>query len=772
METVLGSLGGAGSGVTEVEAYTLDFPPNSACVGGKPMKESPKKFIYCTTEKPNLWHLIPDTPDDRKKAIEKGIMYATWASLSKPYKDSQQHEPTRFGDFPLDFDDAVNPENALNDLRALCLLHLPELYGIDPYAISFFASGSKGFHAIIPARLFDAQDGDPYLPLSYKKIAAEWKERFNLQTLDLSLYNMKRGKMFRIANVKRSNGRYKSPLTLEEVRDLSIEAISELTTAPREVDEVEADICESEELGNMYRKYLAAEHKEIEKQKAKPPTEPKALSKEIPDCIKYILTNCPETKSSTNLLITTLATYFQSAGYSYGEAFDNVAPFLDSYPHSTGYTTPEARGKHFETQWGYIAKTPSYQKFRCEFMLGLGLPGSAFECKQCANHHKKDVLLYFPDVMAGAALRAVETYRRHIESPDQFIYMTFLTLLGAVLARVVTLDVSFQVQTRLYTILIGPSGRSRKSTVMSLLVDLFKNGLSHEFELDICWGVGSDVGLARRMNKSKSLVLATDEFKALTSKAGIKNSALLPTISSLFDKNDYSNCIKSAKDSIEITDGFLTMIAASTPETFEEIWRSEFTNIGLNNRLFLVPGTGEKAPLPKKIPGNELNSIKAEIGKILRVVGGGLELVFAEDAKAHYNKWYMSSLEDSVHAQRLEAYCLRLACILALNELKVKIDMDIIQKAIQLCDWQLSVRKVHDPVSADNKIAELEIRIRRLLDVHGPLAERELRQKIRPERIGMWYFKKAIKSLISCNDIAEFKTSKTTSKYRLTKNEV
>ena len=177
-------------------------------------------WIYWKEEEKNRkWKIIPDTPAARKIAIKQGAMFFTWNSFSKPPKDGEP-EPIRFGDFPLDFDNEKDPGHALQDLKTLCLVHLPEIYDVDPYAIKFYLSGGKGFHAVLPASLFGAQDGDPYLPLIYKKIATLWKSEFNLKTLDLSLYNMGKGKMFRIANVRRSNGRYKVPLTLEEVRDV------------------------------------------------------------------------------------------------------------------------------------------------------------------------------------------------------------------------------------------------------------------------------------------------------------------------------------------------------------------------------------------------------------------------------------------------------------------------------------------------------------------------------------------------------------------------
>ena len=52
---------------------------------------------------------------------------------------------------------------------------------------------------------------------------------------------------------------------------------------------------------------------------------------------------------------------------------------------------------------------------------------------------------------------------------------------------------------------------------------------------------------------------------------------------------------------------------------------------------------------------------------------------------------------------------------IAVNDLKNDVDLDTVKKAIALCDWQLEVRKMNDPIDADNKIAAMEQRIRRQL---------------------------------------------------------
>ena len=63
--------------------------------------------------------------------------------------------------------------------------------------------------------------------------------------------------------------------------------------------------------------------------------------------------------------------------------------------------------------------------------------------------------------------------------------------------------------------------------------------------------------------------------------------------------------------------------------------------------------------------------------------------------------WYMG-LERSVHAKRLDTYALRLMSLMAVNGNLVEVDEQTVKKAMSLCDWQLQVRSLHDPIDADN----------------------------------------------------------------------
>ena len=277
-------------------------------------------------------------------------------------------------------------------------------------------------------------------------------------------------------------------------------------------------------------------------------------------------------------------------------------------------------------------------------------------------------------------------------------------------------------------------------------------------DFEVCWGVGSAEGLQKRMeNVTGGLLLCLDEFKLFVSKCTITSSVLLPCVNTLFESNRYESRTKTTD--ISLDGACLSLLAASTVQTWERTWDASFTDIGFTNRLFLVPGTAKrKHSLPFKIPENDKLVLRSELLDVLRQVGGFKELEITSKARDLSQDWYMN-MERSIHAKRLDTYAVRLMSLLAVNDLKDEIDEKTVSRVIKLCDWQLAVRKLHDPIDADNKIAKMEEKIRRVLS-NRPRKERELRQGVNANRAGLWAFDTAKKNLERAGEIALSKKSK------------
>jgi hypothetical protein len=363
----------------------------------------------------------------------------------------------------------------------------------------------------------------------------------------------------------------------------------------------------------------------------------------------------------------------------------------------------------------------------------------------------------FPfSALSGLALRFAELFSSYTEPPLQFYYFSFLTCLGSVLADKVTLESQIEPQPRLNTLLLGESADDRKSTAIDQTVKFF-HGFSIDKILTVCHGLGSAEGLQARMDEIKGpggiakLLLIFDEFKSFVSKCKIEGSVLLPCCTTLFESNRYESRTKHSN--IQLDNAYLSLLAASTLQTFQNIWTSQFTDIGFGNRLWIVTGSGERRfSIPRKIPERDLYHLKDQLNEILGLFRERIEMPVDLDAFELFDKWYLG-LESSVHTKRIDTYALRLMPLLAANEAKSHVDVETVQKVIQLSNWQLQTRKLHDPIDCDNNIAKMEEKIRRNLRSKGPLPEWRLKQAVSANRDGLFVFNNALKNLQRAREV-------------------
>jgi len=365
----------------------------------------------------------------------------------------------------------------------------------------------------------------------------------------------------------------------------------------------------------------------------------------------------------------------------------------------------------------------------------------------------KNVFPY--DVISGCSGAFVDVYSKYMEAPPEFLYMAYLTALGAVFSRNVSLASALETQPRLFTILVGESATDRKSTVLSKIDNHFRRVV---YGFNSCWGLGSAEGL-QRLTKSEDksldggpgMILIFDELKQFVNKCGIKNSVMLPAINTLFESNRYENHIRDR--SVLIDDAYVSLLAASTLPTYEKIYDNHFLDIGWPNRCFLVVGTAERRfSVPEEIPEEKLSALRQDLIALLKHVGTGLKLGLTQEARDRYHDWYMS-MPESVHAKRLDTISLRLTMLLAVNDYKSEINLEIIEKAISLCDWQLRVREEYDVIDADNLIATMEEKIRRVLKQNGHLTERNIKRKTNAHRAGLWAYNQARDNLRGAGEI-------------------
>lgn len=356
----------------------------------------------------------------------------------------------------------------------------------------------------------------------------------------------------------------------------------------------------------------------------------------------------------------------------------------------------------------------------------------------------------FPvEVMTGAAGAFAHLYSSYVESPKPFFYMSFMTCLGSYLSGSLTIDSELRPQPRLYTVLLADSADDRKSTSISMTDFFFRESIA---DFLMCRGVGSAEGLQARLEgTNKKLLLLLDEFAAFVGKCKIESSVLLPCVNTLFESNYYES--RTKKIWVILNNAHLSILAASTIATYERTWSPAFTDIGFNNRLFLVTGKGgRRFSCPRTIPEESKRLARSKLSEVLDHAGKHPVLEISPEAREMYENWYMNR-PSTIHGKRLDTYALRFMSLLAVNDLKPGVDVDTVRKVIALCDHQHHVRQLHDPVDADNAVAKLEEKIRRVLKAKGRANNRDLKRALHTNQTGIWLYTTALENLLHQKEI-------------------
>lgn len=133
---------------------------------------------------------------------------------------------------PLYFDwDAESLDDTIKPFQEF-LKKLKELQ-VDLTSLRLYATGGRGFHLEIPEPIFNPKAGKSWtlhLPYIYKEVALE----LAVDTLDLRVYTGRKGRMWRVPGVKRSNGKYKVAITLEEALGMTPELYDQVCSTPRQ----------------------------------------------------------------------------------------------------------------------------------------------------------------------------------------------------------------------------------------------------------------------------------------------------------------------------------------------------------------------------------------------------------------------------------------------------------------------------------------------------------------------------------------------------------
>ncbi len=282
-------------------------------------------------------------------------------------------------------------------------------------------------------------------------------------------------------------------------------------------------------------------------------------------------------------------------------------------------------------------------------------------------------------------------------------------------------------------------------------------------------GLGSVEGFVRVFNcwkkgepgDTRPTLVVYDELKSFVDKAVQKGSTLLPFLTSMFEGEDYDNT--TTRQQVSVRGCHIGLLGACTLETFADMWTPEFTSIGFPNRLFLVKGDPHQRISVPQYPSNtEVERMKIRAFSLVdkiraRHANGQGTISLAPKAKSRWHDFYLSCMPRSIHAKRLDTYSLKWMMLLSLSQEEFEISDATVDRAIDLFQYQFEVRKLYDPIDADNKFAEMEEKIRRVVRGAAPnfVSRSELMRRTNGSRLGIYMFDTAISNLVGAQEIQQ-----------------
>lgn len=244
------------------------------------------------------------------------------------YDDISKPDCAMWGPFAMDFDYAIDGDDALNVVRMEALAaisYMKVALCVPKHSIRCYFSGAKGFHIVVPPGLwFDEPTRN--LHKRFRALAEDVKVKCNLKTIDMSLYGWRH--LLRLPDtINGKTGLYKIELTHEELRHVTWSGLRDLASSMRGLLRLNGLIAPPGAC-NMARAVLKSAVAAATERR--PQANAAGFGKmfadftEDPPCVVRLLRD-PRAPGTRNMAVCLLASYYAQRGMPANEAVDNLA---------------------------------------------------------------------------------------------------------------------------------------------------------------------------------------------------------------------------------------------------------------------------------------------------------------------------------------------------------------------------------------------------------------------------------------------------------------
>lgn len=232
---------------------------------------------------------------------------------------------------------------------------------LDLEQVRLYASGGRGFHVEVPMACFmptPPEGGIVGLPYIYREMA----NSLYVDCLDLNVYSAKLGRMWRVPNRQRDNGRYKVPLSVEEALGCTPESYLVLTSKPRTFPPLEPP-CFCPKLGLIYSR--AKDKLAMKPARKRSPQSSECLRRfhgSLPPSITALCQGRLPARGGWNRITMQLALTAQACGVSEDALVGASKRLIEGHVSDGGrYSTPSRRECELRRMYWYMEGNAAYQ---------------------------------------------------------------------------------------------------------------------------------------------------------------------------------------------------------------------------------------------------------------------------------------------------------------------------------------------------------------------------------------------------------------------------
>lgn len=335
--------------------------------------------------------------------------------------------------------------------------------------------------------------------------------------------------------------------------------------------------------------------------------------------------------------------------------------------------------------------------------------------KRLYEEAKKEEVEFRDMLPKTGFIGAYMKYTDRQESPGSYHFWVAATVLSATIQRRAWVSKGiYNVYPNIFLILVGPSGRCRKSRAMRLGLELVQDfdwineiadKTSPEAFLQAMMdgtvkmsGVSAGPGTSANINLGGTITANTGFIR--TTELGVflnrqtYTSGMVGILTDLFDCPDKFQYITRTKKPIVLNNVAVTFLGATTPKWLATNLPEGAFEGGFMSRFVLVVKhvRDRHISFPEEVPQAERTALKDTLIRIHKNFRGNIPL--QNNARNWFDSWYTSGTADIIEneemsgfAERKPDYVIKLALLLAASEERDHITIEDLHNAKKIFDW-------------------------------------------------------------------------------------